>query len=328
MSTPVAQALKQHNENTTITWVVQPELSTLLEGNPYIDKVIPWNYNSLNQSWGKKNLIRCWSILNTLKKEFKEQQFDMTLDLQGTFTSALASWLSRSTHRISLGSEEGSGWLVTKTISRTQGDRVQIGSEYRYLITQLGMSDNSWKMHVPIKLEAKESAKNLLNQHIKKDKYVVLCPFSTHESKRWNNGYWQQIALRVRGRYHLRTILLGDKQDSSIATEISRSCGAVDLTGKTTLPEAAEIIKGAELLIGVDTGLTHMAHAVDTPTLALFGPTFPYAYAGQDNSNIIYQDRFCSPCNLSPTCKKQYQCMQEITPDKVLTEIKPIMQQK
>ncbi len=327
MSTPVASAFKNNNSNIKITWIVQPELASLLDGNPYIDHLIPWDYQKLVDSWYYKRLFTVADILFSLKKQLKNHKFDIALDLQGVLTSGFVTWFTGATHRIALGSEEGSNLFMTKTISRTLGDRIHLGSEYRYLITQLGIPDKKWEMFIPSKPLSTESARRILEGHIGSDKYAVICPFTNRESKRWNDAYWQQIILRIRGRYQLRSIILGGENESEMGKAISSASGAVNLSGKTSLLEAAEIIRGAEFVVGVDTGLTHMAHAAKVPTLALFGPTFPYAYAGQEASQVIHTDRYCSPCNYTPTCNNKFNCMQDISPDRVLTEIKPIMQE-
>ena len=326
MSIPIAQSLKLNNINTKITWVAQPEFTELLENNPNIDEVIPWDFSEFSDAWYSRKYIKAFKCLHKLKNKLTSRRYDVALDLQGTLTSGLATKTSKATHRIALGAEEGSNWLMTKTISRTLGDKIQLGSEYRYLVTQLGLSDRDWNLQLPLHKESEETASKLLKERIGDDKYAIICPFSNRPSKLWNNEYWQQIALRIRGRYRLRTIILGGENETESAQDISKFSGAVDLTGKTSLLQAAEIIRNAQFVVGIDTGLTHMAHAVKTPTLSLFGPTFPYAFAGTDDSQVISSNLYCSPCNYNPTCKNKFTCMKEISPDRVLTEIKPIMQ--
>ena len=325
MATPVATALKRHNPNYRITWVVQPEFRSLLDGNPNVDEVLVWDYADFSEDWYNRRIIRVTQKLLNLRRLLKQFKFDMTLDLQGVFKSGMVTWLTGANHRIALGSEEGSNWFMTKTISRNLGDRVQLGSEYRYLVNQLGISDYNWQMYIPTNDEIKSSSARKLQEKIGDESFAVICPFSNNPAKMWDNSYWQQIILRIRGRYKLRTLILGGSVENHVAEEIASATGAISLVGSTTILEAAEIIRKAKLVIGVDTGLTHIAHALDTPTLALFGPTFPYAFSGKEASDIIHIDMYCSPCDLRPTCGGKYTCMKNISPDKVLTEIKPLI---
>jgi len=172
---------------------------------------------------------------------------------------------------------------------------------------------------------AEKKSTTLLSALQDKERYLVICPFTTRPQKHWFDEHWQQVILRIRARYKLRTIILGGPGDLEHAEKISEESGAINLAGKTSLSEAAAIIKKASLLIGVDTGLTHMGHAFHVPTLALFGSTCPYAFAGVDTSKVLYLNKWCSPCRRRPTCKGKFDCMRDITPDLVLTEVKTLM---
>jgi heptosyltransferase-1 len=325
MASPVASAIKQHNPNTVITWVVQPSFMALVEGHPHVDHVVTCDINELRNLWKNKRLVSFFRCLNALQKTLNERSYDSTVDLQGNFYSGLIAYLSGAPHRIALGSRNGNHWFMTKTISRILSSESQIGSEYRYLVNQLGYSDAEWEMYIPRTGYATASAQAILRERFGSEPYAVICPFALYAQKNWLDDYWQQIILRIRGRYKLRTVIVGGKNGKDPGEKIARASGAINLAGVTSIEETAAIISGASLVIGVDTGLTHMGHALKAPTISLFGATCPYTYAGNETSKVIYLDRFCSPCKRKPTCNKQYNCMREITPDHVLTAIKPLL---
>ncbi len=181
-------------------------------------------------------------------------------------------------------------------------------------------------MHVPRSQQAETNAKNKLKEKLGDSDYAVICPFAQFPQKNWFEDYWEQIILRIRGRYHLRTVIVGGVNGKGAGEKMAKMSGAINLAGETSLEETASVIAGASLLIGVDTGLTHMGHAFNIPTISLFGATYPYDYVDSDISKVIYLDRFCSPCRRNPTCQGKFQCMREITPDNVLTVIKPLIQ--
>jgi len=325
MASPVASAIRKQNPNIRITWIVHPEFQTLLKGHPDIQDIILFDLDRWQELWRKRQLTALFEMARKLKEKLKTYKFDQAIDLQGTLISGIVAWLSGAKHRIALGSEGGNSWFMTKTISRNLGDQTQIGSEYRYLVNQLGYSDSQWNMFIPDTTSVTNSAGKKLHEALGDDPYAVLCPFAQYPQKNWFEDYWEQIILRIRGRYQLRTVIVGGKNGTEQGEKMARYSGALNLAGKTSLAETAAIIKGASLLIGVDTGLTHMGHAVNIPTISLFGATYPYAYVDSEISKVIYLDRYCSPCRRNPTCGKKYQCMREITPDKVLTTIKPLM---
>ena len=77
-------------------------------------------------------------------------------------------------------------------------------------------------------------------------------------------------------------------------------------------------MKRSSLLIGVDTGLTHMGYALGTPTIALFGATRPYLDTDWMPGKVLYHPHECSPCRRDPTCDGDFTCMKAISTDEVL----------
>jgi len=151
--------------------------------------------------------------------------------------------------------------------------------------------------------------------------FIALCPFTTRPQKHWINAHWQTLIddLLALGGYPLA--ILGGPDDSTAAATLIGDRPVVNLAGKTNLQQAGVVIKHAACVVGVDTGLTHMGHAAETPTIAIFGSTRPYLDAQKPASVIIYQDRHCSPCKRRPTCDGRFDCMHEITPAQVLTQV-------
>ncbi len=325
LASPMARLIKRSGDNVILTWVVQARYASLIAGHPDIDNLIIWDKDYWLSLLTRGKLITLAREIARFRKQCRPHEQDIALDLQGEMISSFISWLSGAKIRIALGANQSSNWLATKTISRNIGEETQLGSEYRYLLAQLGMPDSPWQMFVAPPAESKEELEETLSFPYQTENFAVICPFSVYQHKRWPEENWQQIALRIRGRYHLKTVILGLDRDIEHAKKIAGATGAISLVGKTSLNQAAEIIKHAKLLVGVDTGLTHIGHAFRTPTIGLFGATCPYSYAGVESSKIIYLKRFCSPCNNKPICKGKFECMTEITPDIVLSEIKPLM---
>ena len=94
------------------------------------------------------------------------------------------------------------------------------------------------------------------------------------------------------------------------------------MVGKTTLLESAALVSGAQLVIGVDTGLTHMGWAFSVPTIALFGSTFPYRAPEGLRGEVLYRDMACSPCRRKPTCGGSFDCLGDITVEQVIATAK------
>jgi heptosyltransferase-1 len=99
----------------------------------------------------------------------------------------------------------------------------------------------------------------------------------------------------------------------------------VDAVGRTRLRQAAALIGRARLLIGVDTGLTHMGIAFGTPTLALFGSTLPYSNTTRTDARVLYHRLPCSPCRRNPVCDGEFTCMRMIDEDEVVTAARGVL---
>lgn len=325
MASPVAETIKRQRPNAKIYWLTQPEYLSLIRDNPFVDDVICWDKQNWQALLAKGNLFALTGELRKLRSALHAYDFEYALDLQGLFKSGFLAWLSGAKTRVGLGSKEGSGRFMTRTISRNLGDRAHIGSEYRYLVNQLGYQEAGWQMRVPVSQEIISESLELLPQDLRTNNYAVVCPFSTQPQKRWVDDNWRQVILRLRGRYHLRTVILGGPKDIEHGNNLAKGSGAINLAGKTRLLEAGALIKNASLLIGLDSGLTHMGHAFKIPTVGLFGATCPYSHTGLETSSIIYLDRYCSPCRRKPTCGGKFECMADIKPERVLTEIKSLM---
>ncbi|WP_075187322.1 glycosyltransferase family 9 protein [Teredinibacter haidensis] len=325
MASPMAYLIKRHSDNVHLTWVVQAKYAPLLVANPDIDNLITWDKDYWLQLLRKGKFLKLYREIILLKSQLRRRRFDIALDLQGVMFSSFITWLSGTRIRIALGATQGSNWFATKTISRNIGEETQLGSEYRYLLSQIGMPDTPWQMVVAPPAETTQTLVNKFQFPYPTERYAVICPFSVFAHKRWPDEYWKQISLRIRGRYQLKTVILGLERDTEKGGEIATAIGAISLVGKTTYSQAGELIKHAKLVIGIDTGLMHLGHAFRTPTIGLFGSTCPYSYAGVETSKIIYQKRYCSPCNNKPICSGRFDCMKEITPDIVLSELKPLM---
>jgi heptosyltransferase I len=319
MASPLPGAIKRIHPNAQITWLCQPECEGLLSHHPDVDQVIVWPKGEWRKLWKQGKFIQLGRKIRQLRKQLQSENFDLALDLQGLLKSGYLTWLSGAKKRIGLGASEGSQLLMHQVISRDGGDQDLIGSEYRFLADQLGYDTSNFEMNLGVSPSALESMK-LLSQKSFGHAYFVICPFTTRPQKHWFDDYWQTTAAELKQKCGLPVVLLGGPADTDAANELCRGTEIIDLSGQTSLQEAAALIGLSQGLIGVDTGLTHMGHAMKVPTLALFGSTRPYLETGLVSSKVIYLALDCSPCRRNPTCDGRFDCLRQITPERVLGE--------
>lgn len=324
MASPLPTALKRRYPNAEITWLCQPECQSLVSDHPGVDRVIIWPRGEWQRLWNERKYPQLSRAIRQLRKQLRSEKFDLALDLQGLFKSGYLTWLSGAKKRIGLGSSEGSQFLMHKVLPRDQGDSEMISSEYLYLAKQLGCPLESFSMELGVSKATTEDTDNLLSK-LGIDRYLIICPFTTRPQKHWFQDYWQETAKSLARKYDLPVILLGGPADIAASEELCNGTKIINLAGKTSLQEAAELIRRSKGVIGVDTGLTHIGHAMKVPTLALFGSTRPYLKTGLTTSKVIYLDLHCAPCRRNPTCDGKFDCLRQITPATVAKEFSQLM---
>jgi heptosyltransferase I len=328
MASPLPGAIRRTWPGARITWLVEPQARTLLSHNDEIDRVVVWP----KDEWKALFLsLRWWRLAREMRaflRELRAERYDLALDLQGLFKSGIWAWLSRARQRVGLGSREGSGLLMTRVVDRGGGDPRRIGSEYLHLATALGLKTDDFLMHVGLSADDEAVAGKVARAHGPAG-YVVGCPFTTRPQKHWVEAHWAGLARRLHERLGARLVLLGGPADREAAARIAAQTGdAVDnRVGMTSLAEAAAVIAHARLLVGVDTGLTHMGPAFNVPTIALFGSTCPYLDTGRDNTVVIYHALPCSPCRRNPTCGGTFDCLTGISVDEVMGQVERLLPQ-
>jgi heptosyltransferase-1 len=312
-ASPLIHALRLRYPKARISWLVQPESKALLEHHPELDEVVVWPRAAWEQHWRSFRWLALWRAISRFRRILRSHRYDLALDVQGLLKSGLLTWLSGAQQRIGLGSKEGSHHLMSKTIAKG-GDARRIGSEYLYLAQQLGLPVEEFEMRVGLSAEDLADVDELIEQHGLQKGFVVICPFTTRPQKHWFNLSWCELIEAVEKNWRLPVVMLGGPGDRQAALKINPVGAAklINLVGKTSLRQAAALIAKGALVVGVDTGLTHIGIAMSRPTLCLFGSTRPYLDTTHDNAQVIYHPLSCSPCKRKPSCAGRFDCMAEI----------------
>jgi heptosyltransferase-1 len=319
MASPLIAALRAGFPDARLYWLAQPEGKALLEYHGDLDEVIVWPRNEWRELWRERRWRDLAGEIGAFRARLRGYRFDLAIDLQGLLKSGFLGWLSGATERIGLGSREGSRLLMNRVIEKG-GDADRIGSEYLHLAERLGLPTGDFSMRVGLGPEDERYAEAVIAEQDLAEGYAVICPFTTRPQKHWFETRWVELIPRLERAFGLRTVMLGGPGDRQAAQRMTDRVDAdvIDQVGQTGLRQAAALIKHAALLIGVDTGLTHMGIAFDRPTLCLFGSTCPYLDTTRENAVVIYHKLACSPCRRTPTCNGRFDCMQAIEVDEVL----------
>ncbi len=327
MASGVIPSLRAAFPNATLVWLTEEGHEDLLRHNPQLDRVLVlprrrWRKLSQQRKW-----LTLWREWRRFRQELRRQRFDWVLDLQGLLKSAVWAWLTGAERRIGFASKEGTQWLMTEVVDRNVHSEL-LGKEYRRMMQVLRAAPSRFAMDIAVSFETGERADSLLRDEGVERAYVVCCPFTTRPQKHWFDERWSSLCRLLANTTGLMPVLLGGPADRFRAEAIAAASGVPvgNLCGKTRLDECAAVIRGARLLIGVDTGLTHLGIAMQRPTLALFGSTAPYLQTGSPSARVLYEKLACSPCHRRPTCNGAFTCMDRHTVQGVLTAALELLQ--
>lgn len=329
MASPLIPSLKEAYPKARLVWLTEDSNAGLLRSNPRLDKVVLWPRRRWRQLARDRNYLALWREFRVLLRELRQERFDWVLDIQGLLKSGVWAFLSGGRTRIGLGSREGSQFLMSRTVVRDSGtaDDLRIGSEYLKLARDLGLRPARFDMDIVASEQEQADARALLQSKGVATPFAVICPFTTRPQKHWFNERWAELAVRLADERGLSVVMLGGPADAPGAESIAgQSGGLVNLVGQTSLGVCAAIIQQAGLLVGVDTGLTHLGIAMRTPTAAIFGSTCPYQDPGDGPVTVLYEPLDCSPCHRRPSCGGEFACMRLHTVDKVLASAASLLE--
>jgi len=252
---------------------------------------------------------RLATALRGFAGELRRRRFDLALDTQGLLKSGVWAWASRAPRRLGLGSREGSARLMSEVLEVPR-DHPVMGSEYRQVAAHLGLPSDPFPMDLAVTEADRQTARQALAAAGVSGPYAVLCPFTTRPQKHWFDERWRALAGGLGKRLGLAPVVLGGPGDQAAAAALLDSDGAaVSLAGQLELRASAALVAESSLLVGVDTGLTHMGTAFGIPTLALFGSTRPYLQTDSPRTRVLYHSLWCSPCRRRPICGGVFSCM-------------------
>jgi len=328
---PFAQLVRDRWPGARIDWVVEAPAADMAMGHPAIDEVVVWDREKLKTLGRSGRLLSFSKRLLGLRRRLVEGEYDLVVDLQGMSRSALLARATGASVRIGLGAREGSAPLFTHTFpGSTDIDR--IGGDYRDLAAWMGLDADAWRLHAPLADDARSGAAERLAAAGVEGPYVVTVPHTTRPQKHWEEGRWGPLVDALHDRTGHPVVVLGGPDDRDATERIAAGVapGAlVDLVGRTSLGEAAAVVAGAELVVGVDTGLTHVAHYHARPTVCLFGPA-AYVVPPTPVARIIRHDELecvrCMPRGGSPTCDGAWWCMDRITLDEVMGHVDDLLE--
>ena len=317
MTLPALSALADNFPQSRLTVLTRPWALGVYQGQKGVDSLTALASDGVHRGpWGRWRLAR----------ELAAEHFDLAVLFQNAFEAALLAALARIPQRWGY-ARDGRSFLLTKAIELTEADRyVHESFYYLNILEKAGLWAPFTRPRLKVHPEAALEANAILYQGGRQDDFLLaLAPGASFgPAKRWPVKNFAEAALLILDQLpkglKARIMIMGGAGEIEAAQELSEllpSRLTLNLAGRSSLLVAMALMSRASLLLSNDSGLMHVAGALDVPLAAVFGPTDPLTTAPLGASRLIRSAAPCAPC-LKRECplERQY-CFDEVRPPEV-----------
>ncbi len=296
---PAMKGLRDFFPDAEIMLAVRQRTASLIEDCPWVDRVI--SINPQKRSW-KGEIAYQWRFFSDLRKH----RFDLAIDMRTGTRGAILAFLSGARHRVGFYADDGRLWR-NRVFTHLADIRYRIGQYvgdyYSGILNYYGIPTQSNLPTLPISISKQDIVNLMLKQKNISCHYsfIVIQPFSLWQYKEWKIENYAALIRQIHSEYHVPIVITGSVGEADRADEIIRQAGvseAYNFAGKTSLGELAALLKASRLFIGCDSAGIHIAAAVGTPTVSIFGPSSPASWAPGGDRHIVvtHPDFSCIPC--------------------------------
>jgi len=314
LATPVLRALRERVPHAKVTMAVSAGTEAVLKWNPHINDVIVV---------GRTGIGTQLDLLRRLRR----QKFDCVIDLTDGDRSAILAWATGAAVRVGVNEEHRwRGLLYTNVARRSPDSRHRIDQDLDVLralgvdpiltppVLKTSGSDDEEATRLLRTLDSGLDA-SPVNRPL-----VMLQPGARYWFKAWPAERFAELADRLTVRFDCRVLIGGDHHERELAETIQKQARSrpIVVAGRTTILQHAALIKRCALFVGNDNGPMHMAAALGTPVVALFGPSDPAEWGPRGApSEVVYKGLDCRRC-FHPTCfRGEQSCMKLIMVEEV-----------
>ena len=313
-STAFYRELRRACPNAKIDALVDNISKAVLEGCPYIDELVP--------------LLGGYELFNSIKYISLFKKYDTIFFLKNDKKFTTLASLARVKNRIGFDVRRNKNLTVKVPYKSDKHER----DFYLDLLKVFGINPVETHTELWLKDENINSAKQYFNKNA--TKHVVLQCYSRLKEKNWINRYWAEVITHLSNELECQVYYLGGKKEVGKYKKIEKLLSKdlkikpINLCGQMSIQKSIAFVKQADLLIGIDSGLLHVAANFDVPSILLNGPTsITHWRPLSEQCSILSMNFSCSPCMLESSRKKFCQfrtskCMFALKPEKVTCEIK------
>lgn len=311
----VLQYIKKLDPKISIDWIVEEDFKDLLKFNPHLNKLHLVNFKRAKKN---KSILALFKELNKLRHH---DPYDLVIDMQGLIKSAIVSKILPSKQLI--GFDKFS--TREKLASNFYNKKLNCPYETNVIIRNialiefaLGFSVEKQQIYNKVPF-IYSKARELNIKSTKSKKNILIIPGASHPSKRYPVESFAKLAHLLDANYH---ILWGNRDEELLAKEIKKSASHVNICPKLSIEKLAFLISQLDLVIGPDTGPTHIAWALNIPSITLFGSTPGYRNIFETDINKKIESH--SNVNPNKIDKNDYS-IKDIDVETIVTEAKELL---
>ena len=304
LATPTVRAIKAARPDVRVTMLVNRGTEDVLTGNPDIDETVVLDKGSL-------------AAQSRLVAGLRGRRFDTVIDLTDGDRSAFLSWISGASVRIGFNDDHRwRGKYYTQVVQSLPGEQHRIDRDLEAL-KPLNIQAGSKDPQLWLTPEEMNNADQLLDQLgvQRSQPIVVLQPGARYWFKAWPPERFAELADQLVSQYGCQVLIGGSDQDIDLAQQIRQMAKSNPLimAGRTTIKQFAAIAKKSALFVGSDSGAMHIASAVGTPVVALFGPSNLREWGPRGGPvEVLYKGLDCRICYNTTCTRGEESCMRLI----------------
>ena len=326
LSTPVIKAVRDACPGSHIAVMVRPYARQIVEGNPYLNEVIAYDKEGSEKSLaGNLRFI----------KSLRNKGFDIAIALHPTTRTHIAASLAGIPVRI--GYDRKYGFLLTRRVPHTKQFGLKHEIDYALdLLRYIGLSPSDRALYMPVTDGAERKMRGIFAENgIREgDLVVAINPGASCPSKRWRGERFAEAASELTKKHGAKIVVVSGPGDralgDNVAALIDGRC--LNLSGKTEIADLAAVLKLSDLFISNDSGPVHIACALGTPVVAIFGRSdaglSPRRWGPTGKRDIVlHKDVGCGLC-LAHNCAIGFKCLDAVTVDEVVAAAERLLQIK
>jgi heptosyltransferase-2 len=323
LALPVLETIRRLEPASFLAFLVIPETAPLLQNHPAVDEIFVYDKRR-----------RGFRELGPLVRRLRDRQFDVALVPHRSLRSAAIARGAQIPARIGFSTSAGKFWLTSTVPYNPAAHEIARDLE---LLRPLGMTAAGVLPRLYPDSDDVDAVNALLGfppqDSSARAPMIALAPGSVWATKRWPAEAYAELARELI-RESCVPVLVGGEADRDLCTSIASSAPGntvVNAAGRLTLLQSAELIRRCVLTVSNDSAPMHLAVAMRTPVVALFGATVPrYGFAPQGTQDVVIETPglSCRPCSIhgGHRCPiRTFDCMVRITPDQVLSSIRRIL---